>query len=283
MAATNRVHYFHADACGFGGVFQSPIQQTIAPQASQSLPPSGGYGSVTTKNFQVQNLVSYSTASTQVSGQLESAGWVTLVTATLENLNVMGIVTADSLSAQVSTTHPLDGDNPTVSFLGTAFENLKIAGIPVKVTLDTNICAQTDMNSNGFPATSCVNDEGFLAQVAAQYQNMTKGKGVPNWITARYNPENLQDEECGSVLCSVVSGVSGGSSSFATYGNVLVVPDFGNVYLGELMVDCKSYRLSALRLELSGRAQGQHNGATANANGTTYPPGSGSGSGSQLP
>lgn len=274
MAATNRVHYYHADACAFGGVFQSPIQQTIAPQASLSLPPSGGYGSVTTENFQLQNLISYSTASTQVSGQLQSEGWVTLVTATVENLNVMGIVTADSLSAQVSTVHPLDGDNPTVSFLGTAFGNLSIAGIPVQVTLDPSICAQTDMNSDGFPAESCVNDEGFLQRVAAQYQGMTDGTGVPGWITARYNPENLQEEECGSVLCSVVSGVSGGSSSFTAYGNVLVVPGFGNVFLGELLVDCKSYRLSALRLELSGRAQGQHSCSTASANGSTEPPSS---------
>jgi hypothetical protein len=274
MPATNRVHYYHADACAFGGVFQSPIQQTVAPQASLSLPPAGGYGSVTTESFNLDNLISYSSASTQVSGQLQAEGWVTLVTATVENLNVMGIVTADSLSAQVSTIHPLAGDNPTVSFLGTAFGNLKIAGVPVHVTLNLNICAQTDMNSDGFPSDSCVNDEGFLAQVAAQYQNMAAGRGVPGWITQRYNPDNLQDDECGSVLCSVVSGVSGGSSSFTAYGNVLVVPDFGNIYLGELLVDCKSYRLSALRLELSGRAQGQHNCSTASANGSTEPPSS---------
>jgi len=276
MAATNRVHYYHAEACGFGGVFQSPIQQIIAPQASLSLPPSGGYGSVTTENFQLETMIKYTMASTSVSGQLQSEGWVTTVATTVENLNVMGVLTADSLSAQISTVHPLNGDNPTVNFVGTTIHNLQISGIPVQVTLDLNICAQTDMNSNGFPACSCVSDEGFLAQVAAQYQAMTKGTDVPSWITELCNPANLQGQDCGSVLCSVVSGVSGGSSSspFTSYGNILVVPAFGNVFLGELLVDCKSYRLSALRLELCGRAQGQHSCSTASANGSTEPPSS---------
>lgn len=276
MAATSRVHYYHGEACGFGGVFQSPIQQTIAPQAPLSLPPSGGYGSVTTENFQLENLIKYTMASTSVSGQLQSEGWVTTVATTVENLNVMGILTADTLSAQISTVHPLDGDNPTVSFVGTTINNLQISGVPLKVTLGLNICAQADMAKNGFPADPCVNDEGFLAQVAAQYQNITAGKGVPSWIPAFYDPANLEDEECGSVLCSVVSGVSGGSASspFTSYGNILVVPTLGNVFLGELLVDCKSYRLSALRLELSGRAQGQHSCSTASANGSTEPPSS---------
>jgi hypothetical protein len=278
MPATNRVHYYHGDACAFGGVFQSPIPQTVAPQASLSLPPSGGYGSSNAGSFNFQNLVSYSAASTVVSGELQSAGWVTYVTATVENLNVLGILTADSLSAQISTIHPLDGDNPTVSFAGTTINNLQISGVKVGLTYNLNICAQTDMDSNGFPVCSCVSDEGFLAQVAAQYRAMTKGTGVPSWITEMYNPANLQDDGCGSVLCSVVSGVSAGSPSspppFTSHGNILIVPSLGNVFLGELLVDCKSYQLSALRLQLSGRAQGQHNCSTASANGSTEPPSS---------
>lgn len=45
MAASKRVHYFHADASAFGGYFERPIEHTIAPQAPMSLSPSGGYGS----------------------------------------------------------------------------------------------------------------------------------------------------------------------------------------------------------------------------------------------
>jgi hypothetical protein len=286
--STNRVHYYHADACAYGGFFQTPVNQIIAPQASLSLGMSGGYGSGNAGEFQLPgapNLLSYDSASATVSGRLQSEGWVTLVTATLENLNVMGMVMAESLSAQVLTVHPLKGDNPTVSFAGAAITGLSVAGIPVQVTLDLNICAQTNMNSDGFPAESCASDEGFLERVAAQYQSMIDVPSVPSWIPGRYNPENLQgdDGECGSVLCSLVSGVepaspssgrSGGPPPFAAYGNVLVVPGFGNVFLGELLVDCKSYRLGMLRFELQGGgASGQQGGPIACANGGTFPPG----------
>jgi len=92
---------------------------------------SGGYGSGNAGEFQLPgapNLLSYDSASATVSGRLQSEGWVTLVTATLENLNVMGMVMAESLSAQVLTVHPLKGDNPTVSFAGAAITGLSVAG-----------------------------------------------------------------------------------------------------------------------------------------------------------
>jgi len=133
MTATSRVHYFHADACAFGGYFERPIERTIVPQAPMSLSPAGGYGSARSENFRLEGLVSYKSASTQVSGHLskkDGGGWVTLVTSVVEGLNVLDVVTADRLSAQISTEHPLVGDSPKVTFLGTSFENLKIAGCP---------------------------------------------------------------------------------------------------------------------------------------------------------
>ena len=53
MAVTNRVHYYHADASGLGGYFESPIAQVIAPQAPMSLSPAGGYGSARSENFRI--------------------------------------------------------------------------------------------------------------------------------------------------------------------------------------------------------------------------------------
>ena len=132
MTATSRVHYFHADACAFGGYFERPIEHTIAPQAPMSLSPAGGYGSARSENFRLEGLVSYKSASTQVSGHLskkDGGGWVTLVSAVVEGLNVLDVVTADRLCAQISTEHPLVGDSPKVTFLGTSLENLKIARV----------------------------------------------------------------------------------------------------------------------------------------------------------
>jgi hypothetical protein len=286
MAASKRVHYFHADASAFGGYFERPIEHTIAPQAPMSLSPSGGYGSARSENFRLEGVVSYKSASTQVSGRLskkEGHGWVTLATATVEGLNVLDVVTADRLTAQVSTEHPLEGDNPRVTFLGTSFDNLKIAGCPIDIKLNFNICDQG--NGNGYPSEPCIEDDQFLARVADQYKRMTNAKNlpewvndrsIPDWIKERYEWDSEQSENAGSVLCSIVNeaAVREGCDQFPgrPFGSVFEVPDFGRVFLGELFVDCNSYRLTTIRLEMGCSGEGSVSGPTAMTNGHTIPP-----------
>lgn len=286
MAASKRVHYFHADASAFGGYFERPIEHTIAPQAPMSLSPSGGYGSARSENFRLEGVVSYKSASTQVSGRLskkEGHGWVTLATATVEGLNVLDVVTADRLTAQVSTEHPLEGDNPRVTFLGTSFENLKIAGCAIDIKLNFNICDQG--NGNGYPSEPCIEDDEFLARVADQYKRMTnaknlpewvKDRSIPDWIKERYEWDSEQSENAGSVLCAIVNeaAVREGCDQFPgrPFGSVFEVPDFGRVFLGELFVDCNSYRLTTIRLEMGCSGEGSVSGPTAMTNGHTIPP-----------
>ncbi len=280
MAATKRVHYYHADACGFGGYFERPFQHIVAPQAPMSLPTSGGYGSARSENFRLEGLVSYKSVSTQVSGQLnkkDGGGWLTLATAVVEGFNLLDVVTADRLVSQISTEHPLVGDNPTVTFLGSKIENLKIAGSPVQVTLDLDICNQ----GNGYPSQPCVGDDRFLSQVTGQYQRINDAKCLPEWVKDRSIPDWIKDRyqwdakkacKSGSVLCSVVKETSGEFPG-RPFGNVFEVPGFGRVFLGELLVDCKSYRLTMVRTEMGSPSEGSSSAGTTEANGTTYPPG----------
>ncbi len=286
MAANKRVHYFHADASAFGGYFERPIEHTIAPQAPMSLSPSGGYGSAHLENFRLEGVLSYKSASTQVSGRLskkEGRGWVTLASATVEGLNVLDVVTADRLTAQVSTEHPLQGDNPRVTFLGTSFENLKIAGCPIDIKLNFNICDQG--NGNGYPNQPCVEDDQFLAQVADQYKSMSDAKNLPKWVKDRSIPDWIKEryawdvqgnETTDSILCSIVNeaAVKEDCDQFPgrPFGSVFEVPDFGRIFLGELFVDCASYRLTTIRLELGCSGQGSLSGPTAMTNGHTIPP-----------
>ncbi|MGB8988579.1 MAG: choice-of-anchor P family protein [Candidatus Sulfotelmatobacter sp.] len=286
MAASKRVHYFHADASAFGGYFERPIEHTIAPQAPMSLSPSGGYGSTHSENFRLESVVSYKSASSHVSGRLskkEGRGWVTLASATVEGLNVLDVVTADRLTAQVSTEHPLEGHNPRVTFLGTSFENLKVAGCLIDIKLDFNICDQG--NGNGYPNEPCIEDDQFLARVADQYKRMTDAKNlpkwvkdrtIPDWIEERYEWDGGQAESTDSVLCSIVkeAAVKEPCDQFPgrPFGSIFEIPDFGRVFLGELFVDCSSYRLTTIRLEMGCSGQGSLSGPTAMTNGHTIPP-----------
>jgi hypothetical protein len=281
MAASNRVHYYHADACAFGGFFETPIEHNIAPQAPMSLSPAGGYGSARAENFRLEGLMSYKSASTQVSGHLsrkDGHGWVTLVTASVEGLNVMDIVTADRLTAQIATEHPLEGDYPKVNFLGTSFEGLKISGCPITVTPDFDICDQG--NGSDYPEGPCVDSDEFLRKVKGQYQQMGNAKNIPDWARSRAIPDWLKaryswsDEgsDNGSVLGSIVKTASGEFPG-TPYGNVFEVPEFGRIFLGELLVDCNTFRLTMLRLEMGCGGKASLAGPICLANGHTIPPG----------
>jgi hypothetical protein len=281
MATTSRVHYYHADASALGGYLERPIAQNIPPQVPMSLSPSGGYGHARTESFRIDGVLSYQSAYTQVSGRLSEKpdhGWVTLVTSVVEGLNVHEVITADRLVAQISTEHPLEGNYPRVTFLGTRFDNLKVAGCPIDVTLDLDICDQNLLK--GYPAQSCISDKVFLARVAEQYRFMNdpknlpksvKNRSIPDWVKERYNPKTVQAGKRSSIVSSVVKRTDGEFPG-RQFGNVFEVPDVGRVFLGELLVDCQSYQLTMLRLELGCFSSGNTSAAVAKANGGTDPP-----------
>jgi len=281
MPAPKRTHYFHADASALGGYLQAPVKQTVPLFAPLSLAPAGGYGSANAPGYRLEGVLSFEAAYAQVSGVLsekEGRGWVTLVSSVVEGLNVLDVVTADRVVAQISTEHPLVGNDPAVTFLGTQFVNLKIAGHPVNPILDLNICDQPN-GDNGYPDGPCVADKGFLARVEEQYCQVTnpqslpqwvKDKSIPDWLEARYRWKNAQAGRS-SILCSIVKATSGEFPG-TPFGHVLDVPDFGRVYLGQLIVDCRSFRLMMIHLELGCIAQGQVDFGNCVANGGTIPP-----------
>ena len=104
-----------------------------SPRLLQSFPTRAGTWPSGRRSFRrgVGDL-SYEAAHTQVAGNRETKpghdGYTTLVTSVVEGLNILDVVTADLVVAQISTDHPLVGYVPSITFLGTRFENLRIAG-----------------------------------------------------------------------------------------------------------------------------------------------------------
>jgi hypothetical protein len=279
---SKRVHYYHADASALGGTLTRPINEIIPLQAPLSLSPAGGHATATANgaDFPFPEIIKFDTAYTLVSGSLSPKpdhGWTTVVTAVVEGLNVLNVVTADRVVAQVSTDHPLEGYDPTVTFLGTEIDGLKIAGCEVGVDLDTSICDQGE--SGSYPSGPCISNRTFLSKAADQYRRMNDPANLPEWVTDRIVPDwikqryvwnNAQVAAKGGVVCSVVKGINGQFSG-RPFGNVCDVPNFGRVFLGELLVDCKSYRLTMIRLELGCLADGHATFSTATINGHTQP------------
>src|SRR2546430_3495304 len=137
-------HEYDADARLLSGQLQRPAERKIGAGAFSSLK------SVRDRHiyqrcedpYNLDGLISFAGGYTRVSGSHpKGKSWVSLATAVLEDLNIFDVITADRVVAQASTEHaPFDGHVPSVTFLGSRFENLRINGYPVNADLELGIC-----------------------------------------------------------------------------------------------------------------------------------------------
>lgn len=229
-----RTHHYHASAIAISGHLKLPLEREIQAQAKAELHQEGGYFSQRLEKFSVEGVISFRSAYTQVSGNKSTKagqGWTTLTTTTIEGLNVLEVVTADRIVGQTITEHPLEGYVPSISFLGTRFENLRIAGHAVELDLDHNILGAKPAGDGAY-----TRDAGLIARAKSQYGRVLQSSNLPEDLRERYNrlSSNLASAE--AVDCSLVNRASG-SYPGLSFGHVISVPDFGKIILAELKVD----------------------------------------------
>jgi hypothetical protein len=267
-------HIYDARAFALEGDLQLPLRAEIKPQAYLDLPENGGYLSQHTCEYRLEGVISFRAAYTQVAGNLDlkhGHGYVTLATAVLEDFNILDVVTADRVVAQASTEHPLNGSIPEVTFLGTRFDNLRIAGHPVRVELDLDFFGAKPENDAPWSSK-----KEFRERVAAQYDNIRRQANLPAEISERYNrlPSNPGPQE--SIECSLVQQAEG-SYPGRTFGHVIDVPHFGRVYLATVrLVETRNpttgtistlYRLTMIEAKMGCIANGSTSGGNTIVNG----------------
>jgi len=84
---------------------------------------------------------------------------------------------------------------------------------------------------------------------------------------------NLGDtlvKERGMILCSLIQKIQG-DCPWVPFGHVIVIPEFGKVILGELLVDHNSFRLTMIRLELGCPTEASVGACNTGINGSSYP------------
>jgi hypothetical protein len=237
---TTRTHKFHAEATALRGDLYHPLVQPIKPQTNVKLSEHGGYLSEHAEPYRLEGVIAFSKAYTQVAGGRDTKpghGWSTLVTSVVEGLNVLEVVTADRVVGQIATHHPLEGYVPSVHFLGTRFDNLRIAGHPITVNLH---------KEHPYPFTKPENDgpytrhSGFLDRLKSQFECIRGCEGVPDGLLERYNQLPSQSENQESIECSLVSQVEGLPFG-RSFGHVIDIPDFGKIHLAVLKIKHSDY------------------------------------------
>lgn len=270
MEDTKRIHYFHADASSFGGALDHPVKKIVPSQAAVSLPSTGGFTSTRSGAFNFEEIASCGGAFTHASGglSLKNGAWTTLVTSAVDKLNILEIVTADRVVAQISIEHPCEGHHPKITFVGSQFINLRIGGVPVEPVMNLGLLTPDD----GYPGCSWTHHEGFLQRVREQHRRRHEGKKVPAWAVDRYawvdSPKGIQER--GHVVCSLVDSLKGEIPG-KSFGHVVEIEEFGKFFFGEVIVDQGAFQLTMVRAELGCAVHGSLGVASARGNGHTFP------------
>ncbi len=228
-----RTHKYNAEATVLSGNLTLPVTQTIEPQAHSKLDPKGGYYNQISDGYALQSIVSFDNAYSHVAGNKSTKpgeGWNTLTTTVVEGLNVLEVVTADRVVGQTITQHPLVGYMPSISFLGTRFENLRIAGVPVELEWDQEIFASTPANDLPYAL-----DPGLVSRVSSQYSSILGNKNLSPKLQEHYNRLNRTLGTSETIECSLVNRVAGLFPGTIA-GNTITIPNFGTITLGKVIV-----------------------------------------------
>ncbi|HEX3437168.1 MAG TPA: hypothetical protein VHT24_10420 [Pseudacidobacterium sp.] len=281
----DKYFYYHADANAIGGLINRPFSAFVPSHTSISLPLVGGFLEKQRKGRKWKDTVSYTSESTHVSGSKkdEVGPWTTQVSATIEGLNILDVVTADRVVAQLSVAHPHGGGHPTISIVGSQFINLRISGQPIEPILNYDLFTDHDGTSEEdpkkrYPKKSWPEQEKFLEKVRAQkvgakdtYTKKYNNAPIPDWIRSHFHWLDSEQGLNGRdyIVCSLIDQLPELPPHFpgVICGNGIYVPGFGRVLFAELIVDHGTFRLSMIRAQLGSPVGGAVSVATASSNG----------------
>lgn len=282
---------YHAFAIGVSGRITAPFDEIIPVQASTALPEAGGFGTSRVDRFEFRNILSFTGARAVVAGSQSPAANDTkqdgqpaqntkgasrdaAATVIVEGLNVLGVVTADRIVARIASSHPVDPAQPSsITPIGSYFENLRIAGYPVKLDLAVDRFAEfatAQSVRNAFKNnTNKFRDEfkqmTLIGQGAQIPQGLHKYFPWSNWGSDDTIPETN-----GIIACSLVRKIEGLGRELTVCGNAIAVNGFGTIRLAELKITNSARRITMLRIDLGSMPIGSMDMCGAEGNGDSY-------------
>ena len=257
MDANRRSYIYNGHGHALSGRITRPFDQIIEVQAGMSLPTGGGYGSARVGNFRLKEVVSFDTAFTQVSGSenKDDNSHTTLVSTTIERLNVLDVVKADRVVARLASHHPVGHEEPHIVLIGSQFENLRIAGCPVHVEMNHEVFLRADTYA-GIRKEFETNAD--FRKMAEDPVHIGRTQKLPG--------------ECGVLFCTLVREMKISCPGVTARGHVFDVPQFGKIYVAEVVAEHSQRTLTMLRMELGSPTGGPIIAAQVQGNGQPYPP-----------
>jgi hypothetical protein len=247
-------YFLQADANALGGYLEAPVAKLIPTLAPVSLPPVGGFAMARSEAFNFDEIVSCSSAHTRVSGQAccKDGSASILVTAVIEDLNILEVVRADRIVTQLSITISPERSTIGVSFTGTAFEGLRLAGHPCRPIINAQLQRPPDnTGAGGRVSWEQLRDVGRAQGKTLSGAFKDRGEEAIRWLESRYYSMTAEpvDDSLRYANLSLIDHleVSGGCRS---YGHIAEIPEFGRIIFGEVLASPHSVTVVGIRADL---------------------------------
>ena len=268
---------FHGHAIGAGGRIHNPFQEIIEIQAASALPEIGGYGAARSTSFRYREILQFDAAHSEVTGSRTSNGdgsgvFNTLIKSTVENLNIMGMITADRVVANLVSTH--DGgpeSEPSFKLSGTRFENLKVAGVPVKVDLCIEVFDRLDTHKRVSDAFVADRDfRNLFAELSLKDRLSEAPARVQRWFHRPSKEESALPQTKGFTTISLVRRLEPERPDFKCWGHVIYIEGFGSIQLAELALSKNNRRLTMIHVNLGSPVEGDVAVCAVDGNGSDW-------------
>ena len=239
--------HFHAEGHALSGEFRHPGRVLIEAQASASLPTIGGHARAHADHFFHSDFVSFRTAHTEVTGRwIDDETVLTTATATIEDLDILQIVTADRIVSRLVSTHKRKKLEGHIVSVGSDFHNLRVHGHLLTVTLRHKLLSDSETFED-------------LRKKVESREESERIKGI--------------SDNKGVAICSLVDKIETDLPDVKNpRKHVFHVDGFGNVALAEVFAEPGRRVLTMLKLELGSPHVADVTAAEASTDGKPMPP-----------
>ena len=246
---------FRADANALGGFLEAPVQKVIPTLVPVSLPAVGGFTAARSEGFTLDNIVSVEAAYSRVSGQVHPDGSVSILsTSVVEELNLLEVVQAERIVAQLSIWIPADRKGLRVSTAGSAFEGLRLRGRPHKPRYSRELQDEECDPTGREPGASAADIQNIGAEQAKRVAGTFQGRYNATWAQNRSSWTSGQGKS--RTGCSLLDGFEDDADQKGC-GHIVEICGFGRIILGELLVTPYSAQLVSIRAELGCPVKGR--------------------------
>ena len=276
---------YQGSAYGFAGEVERPFRHVIPSQAATVLGVHGGRGQDRVENFKVEGVVSFDSASVEVGGSFDDCHHrhTSYASSTVENFNMLNVVTADKIVSRVAIYSPKlnEPGGYTFNVIGSHFDNLRIAGHKVDVKLATHIFREHDSHEKianahkqarfdqwllGSKLGGLNNKElekleddyhalGGMSQVVEAWKQTGNKRSTDNLSFSLLNHIKIEDH-------------AGKDTDLIGYGSIICIPKFGVVRLAEITVGKHCVSLNMLRVDMCSTGTGGGGAGGASGGGT---------------